>query len=609
MTTYTQNFKTIGTVLLALLLSATALWLIPSNGGTGRSAVCLLASHCALTIFFFSLLYLLPAYRTRSQVADKLPVEKAPANAPSLAAQEYGEEEDISSAQPYFWKFAMNNISDFFYAKDTKGHYLGQNKSMLGLYGHKSEQDVLGKTNYDLYDFPRDQLDILEENDLRASYSDIPIMSEEVVPRHNNETIVCESMKCSYRDPNGKVLGMICVSRDITSRKQVELALLESQAAAQAASRAKSLFIANTSHEIRTPLNGILGMLYLTMQTELTPRQRDYLEKTENAARHLLDVINDILDFSKIEAGKMVLEHRPFNVREALTQVVNLHQATLTQRPLKINASIDTALPHLLIGDSVRFTQVLNNLLSNALKFTTEGEVNITCALHQLTNNIATLEVAVQDTGIGLAPDQTEHIFSSFAQADESITRRFGGTGLGLTICKTLVSMMGGDITVQSEKGRGSTFSFTIELPLVSENATGNTAENTQLTPERNALEGRRILLAEDNAINCLIATELLEQQKAIVDVAEDGLIALEKIQTNVYDVVLMDVQMPNMDGLTATRTLRQDPRYAHLPIIAMTAHAMNTDAAASLAAGMQEHITKPIDPQALIAAIVRWLK
>ena len=512
-----------------------------------------------------------------------------------------------TTSQSYFWKFAMNSVTDFFYAKDLQGRYLGQNKSLLDLFGHKSEQDVIGKSNYDLYSgiLDKEMLDILEEADLRASYSDVPILSEEMVPKENGEMMICESIKCSYRSPEGEIWGMISVSRDITLRRRAEE---EQRTAIQAASKAKDAFLANTSHEVRTPLNGILGMLYLTLQTDLNEQQRSYLEKGEAAARHLLAVVNDILDFSKMEAGKMELDCAPFALEEAVTQVVDLHRTALASDAVKIELEFDPSIPPWLFGDNIRVCQVITNLLGNAVKFTAKGWVRLTCSLVERKQDSVLLCVSVEDTGIGMTEAQVRRLFTAFDQADASTTRKFGGTGLGLAISRQLVHLMGGTIEARSAEGKGSAFSFTLDLPLCD---TAQQAENMRPAQEdtlQRDLEGCRILLAEDNAINRIIACEILQQLGAVVDEAHDGLEAVEKVQKNEYDIVLMDIQMPQMDGLTATRILRKNPRFQNLPIIAMTAHAMSKDYQESLDAGMQEHVTKPIDPQLLCAAIQRWV-
>lgn len=514
------------------------------------------------------------------------------------------------TSQPYFWKVAMNSVTDFFYAKDLHGRYIGQNKALLELYQHTSENCVLGKTNVELYPYmDKAVLLQLEEIDIRAAYSPFPIIVEEYVPSRTGEMLVCESVKCSYRGPDDTILGMICVSRDITSRKQVEMALLKSQAESQAASHAKSAFLANTSHEIRTPLNGVMGMLHLVQQTELTEVQRDYVHKAHEAAEHLLGVVNDILDFSKIEAGKMTLEFAPFSLVDAFSQVIDPVRLSAQQNNIDVIFTLDPLIPQIVLGDAMRLKQVLSNLLGNAVKFTHKGSIRVTCMLLERTPEAVHVSVTVSDTGIGISEQQIGRLFKAFSQGDISRTRQYGGTGLGLAISKELVSLMGGCIKVESRQGEGSTFIFSLffGLPTLSEDDADVMPSLPTQPLER--LRGQRVLLVEDNLINRLIAHELLEMCSIIVDEAQNGEEAVEKIRQNPYDIVLMDIQMPLMDGLTATRIVRKEHRFDSLPIIAMTAHAMKSDYEESLAAGMQEHVTKPIDPDVLYKTLLRWIK
>lgn len=517
-------------------------------------------------------------------------------------------EGEYASMHPYFWKFAMNSIPDFFYAKDVEGRYTGQNRSMLDLYGHTTEYKVLGKTNYDLYTgiLDKELLDKLEETDRRACYSSVPMVAEEIVPMQDGGVKYYESMKCSYRSPEGEILGMISVSRDITSRKQVEQALLQSRAEANAANEAKSNFLANMSHEIRTPMNGILGLLHLTLNTPLEQKQRNYLEKCDLSTQSLLRIINDILDFSKIEAAKMEIEKVPFDLKQVACDAVELFQPLCEEKKLELRFVFAPDIPDQVLGDPLRVGQVINNLLSNAIKFTSQGFVRLGCSLHKRAEHIVTVKVEVEDSGIGMTEEELRQLFLAFTQAQSSITRQYGGTGLGLAISKQLVELMGGSVAVRSVPKIGATFSFLLPLELLGEGGAQRKAD-VQATPAPDSLQGCRILLAEDNEINQFIVRELLGLQDVVLDIANDGLEVLEKLQHNHYDIVLMDIQMPNLDGLNATRQIRQDRRFDSLPIIAMTAHALTTDLEKSLAAGMQDHITKPIDPAKLLQTLRHW--
>jgi two-component system sensor histidine kinase/response regulator len=542
---------------------------------------------------------------------------------------------------------------------------------------------------------------------------------------------------------DGLPRSYIGIRTDITANKAMQQHLLAAREDAEAAMRAKGHFLANMSHEIRTPMNAVLGMLKLIQNTDLTKRQLDYIVKADSAARSLLGLLNDILDFSKIDAGKMSLESRAFRVDKLMRDLSVILSANLGAKPVEVLFDLDPAIPRALMGDVLRLQQVLINLSGNAIKFTAQGEVVISIRVTQRADNVVGLRFAVRDSGIGIAPENQKHIFDGFSQAEASTTRRFGGTGLGLTISRRLVALMGGELTLESELGVGSTFAFTITLPLAHEHpravptaatlpanlsvlvvddnptarhvlgemakslgwqvdlASGGSAalelvqkrrdaakppyqavfvdwqmpgmdgwetitrlqagragdhnpvivmvtangretlgqrstqEQAQLdgflvkpitasmlydavaealaegavdavaasAPAREAaaqpLLGMRLLVVEDNIINQQVAQEMLTHEGATVELAENGQLGVEAVHRAIgcgqsYDAVLMDIQMPVMDGYTATRLLRQDAALAKLPIIAMTANAMASDREACLAAGMNAHIGKP---------------
>ncbi len=387
-------------------------------------------------------------------------------------------------------------------------------------------------------------------------------------------------------------------------------ALAEARDAALTASEAKSRFVANVSHEIRTPLNAIVGLTDLALRSpEPAAQVQDQLRRVRQAALALLEIINSILDFSKIEAGRLQIEHAAFDLDRVLESVQAMVGIAAADKGLALRIDVPAQLPRERVGDALRLTQVLVNLAGNGVKFTASGGVTIEVGAAAGANDGGErLRFAVHDTGIGIAPGMRQHLFEPFTQIDSATTRRFGGTGLGLAISRDLVRAMGGEIDVESEEGRGSSFAFTLALPRAAPTASAQApipaGGNVQ------ALRGRRILLAEDNELNQLVARGYLEDLAgATLRVVSTGAEALDALRDERFDLVLMDVQMPVMDGYEATRRLRLDPRNARLPVIAMTAHAQPSDRERSLAAGMNGHLTKPFEARELFATLAAALE
>ena len=645
----------------------------------------------------------------------------------------------------------IDSIPDPIFFKDLDGVYLGNNKAHARRSGWSLER-IRGRTAEQLY--PAERAAAIRARDSETLKAQEPRVTEEWIPRSDGQVVLYETLTSPLWDEDGKPQGLLGISRDITARKKIEEELRTAKEAAEAATRSKSEFLANMSHEIRTPMNAIIGLSHLVLKTDLAPRQRDYISKVQTAGQHLLGVINDILDFSKVEAGKLDLEASEVEIEKLLDTTSSLVAESVGQKGLEFVIDIDPAVPRTVIGDSLRLGQVLLNFVNNAVKFTEHGEVGVAVAPLECSEKEVLLRFSVWDTGIGMTPEQMARLFTSFSQADMSTTRKYGGTGLGLAISKKLAQLMGGEVGVESEPGRGSTFWFTARLPIgqdrerhlvpnpdlrgcralvvddsfharaavvdmlqgmtfaVTEASSGPEAIDEIRTaaiegrpydvvyldwrmpgmdgmdtarrirslglafppilmmvsaygreemlreaeavdiqtvlvkpvrpstlfdatmdvlaarravqpPTRElepgpevpavpkalaALRGARILLVEDNDINQMVATEILEDAGLVVEVAENGQQALEKVQQSYYDLVFMDMQMPVMDGVAATREIRKIARLAELPIVAMTANAMEQDRRLCLAAGMNDTVIKPIDPKLLWAALLRWI-
>lgn len=396
------------------------------------------------------------------------------------------------------------------------------------------------------------------------------------------------------RNEAGEAIRMIGSLQDITERKKAEIETQKARIEAEEARKTQEQFLANMSHEIRTPMNGVIGMTELLVGTILSEDQQDYVNTIQESAANLMVIINDILDLTKILAGKVTIEKIDYNFNHLIATIIKTHKCKADKKGLLLNANIDQQIYPVLLGDPVRLSQILNNLLGNAIKFTESGEVNIDVWLQENEGKLNTLQFSISDTGIGIAEENIESVFERFTQVAADSKRKYGGTGLGLTITKQLIELQGGTIQVKSKQGEGCVFSFFIPV----EKGNGRQGPERNLTQKGQdyQLNNLKILLAEDNLINQKVVIRVLTSQGAVVDIANHGREAIDMLKTKQYDVILMDLQMPEMDGYEATQIIRNDMgvKTSSTPIIAMTASALITDKAKCFHAGMNDFIAKP---------------
>jgi PAS domain S-box-containing protein len=514
----------------------------------------------------------------------------------------------------------INFLPDATFVIDRGGRVIAWNRAIEAMTGVKAEE-MLGKGNYEyaipFYGERRSVLiDLVQRSDQNfiKKYNDIEslengtLVGEAYMPNlRGGEAYLLGSASALY-DSAGNFWGAIESIRDITDRRHAEEDLHRAKEKAESAMRAKSEFLANMSHEIRTPLNAIIGVTGLLLDTPLSSDQRDCLETVRSSGDVLMSVINNILDFSKIEEGKRMREYQPFNLRKCIEDSMDLLAPQAAEKYLVLDCSIDDDVPESLVGDATSLYQVLINLLNNAVKFTDCGDISVHVSCRPLQSGKTELRFSVKDTGIGIPQDRMVGLFQPFSQVDMSTTRRYGGTGLGLAISKKLVELMGGTIWAESEIGKGCTFHFTIQLERAGPEQCPEIREIPKKTSSHADIFGRlRLLLAEDNLVNQKVALLMLKKLGIKADVATNGLEVMQALERQTYDVVLMDVQMPEMDGFEATKAIRERWKEEKPHIIAVTAHALEGDRKRCIEAGMDDYISKPVRLEELIEALGRY--
>jgi signal transduction histidine kinase len=418
-----------------------------------------------------------------------------------------------------------------------------------------------------------------------------------------------ETAKTSVRGKDKQVIGVLGIARDVTAVRNLIDELEQARAEALHSNEAKSAFLANMSHEIRTPMNAILGMLHLLRRDGVSTRQAERMVHIEVAAEHLLSIINDILDLSKIEADKMTLEETEIDMVALMRNLAAILTSRVSAKQLQLEMDAE-GLPSHLVGDPTRLMQALLNYANNAIKFTEQGMITIRAHAQEEIDGKRRVLFEVSDSGIGITPEQMKRLFSAFEQADSSITREYGGTGLGLIITRKLAQLMGGDAGANSTPGVGSTFWFTALLKVSTSDFSSTLSKAPDDPPQvlRCDYSGMRVLIVDDEPINLMIAEEFLVDAGLLIDTAADGLEAVEKVTNGTYNAILMDMQMPRMGGLEASCRIRQIPGYSKVPIIALTANAFGKDREKCYAAGMNDFVTKPVKPEELFLILASWL-
>ena len=496
-------------------------------------------------------------------------------------------------------KAIFNNVPFQMWLKDVDSNYLTINQPFMEYFSITSESDIIGKDALDIWDSDTAR-HFIEQDKLVMQNQELSSVEELVDFKH--KSVWFEIFRAPIIDENGQLLGTTGIARDINSRKIADKALQQAVASAEAANEAKSKFLAIMSHEIRNPLNAVVGMTRMLNDAGITGPNKKLIENIKTSSDHLLLIINDVLDFSKIESGEMLLEETSFNVQDVLERVYNAHVFIAKEKNIDLRYQIDSRITHSHTGDPLRLQQVLSNLISNAIKFTPEGSIDIRCELVKNAAKYNRLRFEVQDTGIGISAENQEKVFESFKQEDNTISRTHGGSGLGLAISKQIVELMGGKLKLESTKNIGSKFYFTIDMKVVESQFSQTSGAGKDAGDI--SLKGYSVLLVEDNKLNQILATAMLEKWGAKVVIANNGQEAVDISETETFDVILMDIQMPVMDGMTASKMIREKLRIT-TPILALSANVIKGIVERCEEAGMQGYISKPFDADDLFTKII----
>ena len=498
----------------------------------------------------------------------------------------------------------LDNTPLIIFIKDLNGRYLLANKSFKDAFNSTSEQ-IIGKTDFDL---------VCEENANRYKESD-----EYVIREQKNveveETIELAGVtknllivKFPLFDKNNNIYGISGIASDITERYLYGLHLIEARQKAELAEQLQEQFLANMSHEIRTPMNGIIGMTNILLNSPMSNEQKDFVHVIKKSSDSLMVLINDILDLSKIKAGKLRIENIDFRLRETVEQTISTFRVLINDKGLKLRTSVDLSIPDSLTGDPHRLNQILNNLISNAIKFTAAGEISFEIKPIKQSENEIELVFSISDTGIGIPQEKLESIFESFSQAESGTSRKFGGSGLGLSITKKLIEMQNGSIEVKSIPGKGTEFNFTIKYAIPAHTVAKQYDNIKQETLNEGGLSGKRVLVVEDNEANQKVIYHMLDKVGIDADLADNGKVAIKLLEDGFqYDLVIMDLQMPEMDGFETTQYIRQNLKLT-IPIIAMTASALRNEKIKCIEIGMNEYLNKPFVPADLFRELRRFL-